>query len=58
MTIEELRQKLMETFPEAMEEDIFFGRAAAHMAADQLLLEFIGDEEVTRIFDAAEKWYS
>lgn len=29
-----------------------------HPEADRLLLEFIGDEEVTRLFNTIEKWYA
>ncbi|MBY0413717.1 MAG: hypothetical protein K2Q18_06110 [Bdellovibrionales bacterium] len=29
-----------------------------HAIADQLLLEFINDEEVTRCFEDIKKWYA
>ena len=31
--------------------------ARAHRFADQALLEFANDEEVTRLFGAMERWY-
>lgn len=30
----------------------------AHSEADDLLLEYIGDEEITEIWNQVEKWYS
>lgn len=30
----------------------------AHEKADELLLEFINDDEVTNIFNSIEKWYA
>jgi hypothetical protein len=29
-----------------------------HVCADKLLLEYIGDQEVTDLFDAIDKWYA
>ena len=29
-----------------------------HIKADQLLLAYINDPEITEVFDAIEKWYS
>ena len=48
--LQELKAKLKKAF-EGCEE-------AGHMEADQLLLEYIGDEEVTEIFNSARKWYA
>lgn len=33
-------------------------RERAHQAADQALLDFIGDRRVTALFDAIDKWYA
>jgi hypothetical protein len=30
----------------------------AHVKADRILLEYIGDEEVTKAFDSIDKWYA
>ena len=30
----------------------------AHVKADEALLEFINDPEITEAFDAIEKWYA
>jgi hypothetical protein len=41
--------------------ETFDGRNGAeegHMIADDLLLNYIGDEEVTEIFTSARKWYA
>lgn len=52
MTIEELKEKLKEIKKTGgdCEDD--------HACADKLLLEFIGDVEVTELFNAIEKWYA
>ncbi|MBI2623082.1 MAG: hypothetical protein HYW65_00690 [Candidatus Liptonbacteria bacterium] len=31
---------------------------SAHVKADRALLEYIGDEEVTKVFDSVDKWYA
>lgn len=31
---------------------------ADHVKADRLLLEYIGDEEITAAFEKIEKWYA
>jgi len=31
---------------------------SAHVKADEALLEYIGDEEVTKAFDSIDKWYA
>jgi len=50
MTIEELREKLqkIKKWNNPME---------AHRAADDNLLTYINDSEVTRLFNDLEKWY-
>ncbi len=53
MTIEELRSKL-----QALADDDDEDNESFHMKADQLLLDFIGDEQVTTLFNEADKWYS
>ncbi|MEK7208519.1 MAG: hypothetical protein AAB699_03180 [Patescibacteria group bacterium] len=30
----------------------------AHVKADKALLEYIGDEKVTKAFDSIDKWYA
>lgn len=52
MTIEELREKLgaLVDGNRDMEEN--------HVCADDLLLQFINDEQVREIYDSIEKWYS
>ena len=51
MTIEELRAALIAAFAD---DDLESG----HMLADDLLLAFIHDPEVTEIFRASDKWYA
>jgi hypothetical protein len=53
MTIEELRQKLDEIA-------IIGGRdpEVEHSAADELLVRYINDPEVTKIYGDIEKWYA
>ncbi len=56
MTIDELRgelermKKRSRDFPE-------FDEQIEHGTADSLLLEYIGDREVTKLFLAIPKWY-
>lgn len=33
-------------------------RENAHMKADQVLLDYIGDDEISEIFDDVHKWYA
>jgi len=49
--LEELKVNLKKAFDEGGEEE-------GHMRADRLLLDYIGDEEVSEIFDSARKWYA
>jgi hypothetical protein len=35
-----------------------FGKEETHQLADQLLLTFIGDDEVQDAFDDIDKWYA
>jgi hypothetical protein len=51
MTKEQLIQKLREL---QLQGDV----ERTHRDADQALLDFIGDEEVKKEFDAIEKWYA
>jgi hypothetical protein len=52
MSIEELREKLIKAFNGPGDKEL------THMDADDLLLEYINDPEVTRIFNEADKWYA
>lgn len=48
------KEELLEELREASEyEDEF-----AHMRADELLLRYIDDEEITKAFKAIKKWYA
>ena len=38
------------------EEDL--DEEVAHIRADELLVEYIDDEEITKAFDAIGKWYA
>lgn len=51
MTREELLARLRELYQSP---DLQY----AHSQADRALLEYIGDEEVARAYDAITKWYS
>lgn len=51
MTKEELIAKLKEI---ALNSDT----EVAHVDADAALLEFINDKDVTKAFDAIDKWYA
>ncbi len=57
MTREELLAKLRE-MREGQGPGQYRDVEADHFVADGLLLEYIGDEEVTDAFDSIEKWYS
>jgi hypothetical protein len=35
-----------------------FDKEASHMQADQLLLEFIDNEDVSKAFENIDKWYA
>lgn len=50
MTLEELRAKLADLHGEGMPED-------DHDRADLLLLEYIDDAEVTRVYKDRTKWH-
>jgi len=56
MTIEELRRKLYTLV--AKEDGGQFDTETAHVEADELLLEYINDEEVSRSFHDLNKWYA
>ena len=51
MTREELLMRLAEC---ARNPD----REVAHIEADEAVLEYVGDADVTAAFDAFEKWYA
>ena len=55
MDIKELKQKMRE-INEREGED--WDSENAHMAIDELLLEYINDEEVMELFWDVEKWYA
>jgi hypothetical protein len=57
MTIEELREKMRENFPYNDDGDYLYDPEEAHKRADRLLLEYIGDQEVSDIFHEATLWY-
>lgn len=52
MTKEELIEKLKELHGENVDAE------HNHGVADNLLLEFINDEEVTEAFEAIKRWYA
>ena len=35
-----------------------YDKETDHMLADSWLLEFIGDKEITQVFDDVKKWYA
>lgn len=51
MTKQELLKKLIELHKDTREED-------NHIEADNLLLEYINNEEITTAFNKIDKWYS
>ncbi len=51
MTKEELIERL-KTIQEYNNPEV------AHYEADQALLEFIGDEEIKKLFNSLERWYA
>lgn len=53
MTLEELKEKLKAIIDRQSNRDT----ERDHIEADGLLLEYINDEEVTRLFEEIEKWY-
>lgn len=52
MNVEELIEKLKEL------QKSNNGKHMNHIEADNLLLDFIGDEDVYRAFKKIEKWYA
>ena len=50
MNIKELKEKLKSINPN-------WDVEMNHVRADELLLEYINDPEVTQLFDNIEKWY-
>jgi hypothetical protein len=53
MTIDELKAKLMEAI-----EKYKGDTETLHGEADELLLEYINDTEVTALYNSFEKWYA
>ncbi len=51
MTKQELIEKLKELAKSSDTEE-------AHGGADQLLIDFINDEEITEAYDSIKKWYA
>ena len=43
---------------EAIARESHLDQEMAHVDADDALLEFIGDEDITRAWNAIEKWYA
>jgi len=52
MSKEELLKKL-----KALEEEIASDPEASHCLADSLLLEYIGDPEITQAYRKVDRWY-
>ncbi len=52
MTIEQLRERLAAIFTKPYDPE------GAHADADDLLIEYIADAEVKRIYDQATLWYA
>lgn len=53
MNIQELKEKL-----EVIKARGGRDKEADHGDADNLLLEFVGDEKITKIYNDIEKWYA
>lgn len=51
MTIEELKQKMIEAEKDGNEED-------THIKQDCLLLEYINNSEITEIYNRTDKWFA
>lgn len=58
MELNELKEKLLEIYRVQNEESSGGDFDDHHMDADALLLQYIADKEVTRIFNSIEKWYA
>ena len=52
MSVEELVESLRDITYEKYDQE------TGHRRADELLLQYIGDDRVTDAFDAVGKWYS
>jgi hypothetical protein len=53
VTIKELRDRLREIAERPLNDP-----EISHGEADDLLIEYIGDEEVSKLFNKIEKWYA
>lgn len=59
MKIEELVKKLKDLEKTCINETYkWYDAEKGHMEADQLLLQYINNPEVTEAFNDLEKWYS
>jgi hypothetical protein len=64
MTIDELRERLREIkveqadYPPKQWKPDLPTPETQHMEIDELLLEYIGDEELLQLFRSLTKWYS
>ncbi len=52
------REQLIEALIGAEEYAAVEDQEEAHIWADQVLLEYIGDEEITAYFNDIDKWYA
>ncbi len=57
MTKEELIEKLKKIKNETIEYPRY-DKEDTHMNLDNLLLEYIGDEQVEKLFHSIDKWYA
>ena len=57
MTLEELRAELQQMVDQE-EGSGYPDLEVQHMRADALLIKYIGDPEVARLFDELGKWYA
>jgi hypothetical protein len=58
MTLDELREGLTAIVRRQLAEEGNSDIEVDHSEADRLLLEFIGDHEVWRLFGEIEMWYA
>lgn len=53
------KQELIEALKEIKEsQNKFIDQECDHIKADELLLQYINDENITRIFESIDKWYA
>ena len=58
MTKNELKEKMLEIVQYDTNGNYFGDNESDHYRMDQLLLEFINDKEVTKIYNSFDKWYA